>query len=154
TEYGFQAGLPRDFDPTIYLLDPRDVPLQGMYNADGRTVLARKPATQIKVEWQDEELLLPRSAVHDNPLTNVATKLTLPSDQDRLRFQTGDVLKIEDEHVLVLGYEAGTGELEIQRGFQSTTPAQHAQGTPVVGLGSALPEGSDPKEVRALDRVD
>src|SRR5690606_29178400 len=91
---------------------------------------------------------------HDNPLTNVATKLTLPSDQDRLRFQTGDVLKIEDEHVLVLGYEAGTGELEIQRGFQSTTPAQHAQGTPVVGLGSALPEGSDPKEVRALDRVD
>lgn len=154
TEYDFTAGLPRDFDRLIYLLDPADVVLQGMNGADRRTVIASLPATQKKVEWQDEELLVPRSSVEDAAgMDATQTTVLLPAGE-RLRFQTGDILKIEDEHVLVSGYNATNDTLDIVRGYQSTTAATHALDTAITGLGAALPEGSDPQEVRALDRVD
>lgn len=156
TEYGLTAGLPRDFDPLIYLLSREfDLVLQGGgMSADGRTVLSHESAAQKKVEWQDEELLLPRSTVADDPMTSGQTTLDLGSDNERLKFQTGDIIKIGAEKVLVTGYNAATGVLDVTRGFQSTSAAEHADGTSVRGLGSALAEGSTPQEVRALDRTD
>lgn len=153
TEYQFTAGLPRDFQPTIYLLDPADVVLQGMNGADGRTVIASEPAMQKKVEWQDEELLRPHSELNGG-IDNAVTTITLPDNSHRLRFQTGDIIKVGDEHMLVTDYGSGTGELDVTRGYQGTSAASHSDGDRVTGLGAALPEGSDPQEVRALDRTD
>jgi hypothetical protein len=155
TEYGLTAGLPRDFDPLIYLLSREfDLVLQGGgYSADGRTVLSMGSAEQKKVEWQDEELLLPRSSLAV-AMTDAQTTVNVGSDNERLKFQTGDVIKIEDERVLVTGYNAGAGLLNVTRGFQSTTAAAHVINTPIKGIGSALAEGSQPQEIRALDRTD
>lgn len=155
TEYGYTAGLPRDFDPLIYQLSREfDLVLQGGgMSADGRTTLAHESAAQKKVEWQDEELLLPRSNV-SGAHTDVQTTLDLGSDAERLKFQTGDVIKIGAEKVLVTGYNASAGVLDVTRGFQSTTAAAHADGVSVRGIGSALAEGSTPQEIRALDRQD
>lgn len=155
TEYGLTAGLPKDFDPLIYLLSREfDLVLQGGgMSADGRTVLSMEPAEQKKVEWQDEQLLIPRSTL-SGAHTAAQTTVDLGSDAERLKFQTGDVLKIGSEKVLVTGYNASAGVLDVTRGFQSTTAAAHADGDNVKGLGSALAEGSAPQEVRALDRTD
>lgn len=153
TEYNFTAGLPRDFQPTIYLLDPADVVLQGMNGADGRTVIASEPASQKKVEWQDEELLRPHSELASSA-TSTAGTIDVGTNSERLKFQTGDIVKVNDEHMLVTGYNATDGLLDVTRGYQGTTAASHASGDPVTGLGAALPEGSDPQEVRALDRTD
>lgn len=153
TSFDLTAGLPRDFDPLITLLDPSDVVLQGMYGADGRTVLASRPATQKKIEWQDEQILTPRSTLGVAMLAGDATMTVTPTT-DRLKFQTSDIVKVENENMLVTGYNATDGVLNVTRGYQGTTAAGHAVSLPIKGLGSALPEGSDPQEIRALDRTD
>jgi hypothetical protein len=155
TEYDKTAGLPRDFDPVIYMLSREyDLVLQGGgVSADGRTVLSRGSADQKKVEWEDEELLLPRTTLGAS-VDNSASTISVASSNDRLKFQTGDVLKIESEKVLVTGYNATASVLEVTRGFQSTSAASHASAVKIKGLGAALAEGSDPQEIRSLDGTD
>lgn len=155
TEYDKTAGLPRDFDPVIYMLSREfDLVLQGGgVSADGRTVLSRGSAEQKKVEWEDEELLLPRTTLGAS-VDNSASVISVASSNDRLKFQTGDVIKIESEKVLVTGYDATASVLQVSRGFQSTSAASHASATKIKGLGAALAEGSDPQEIRSIDGTD
>ncbi|QBI19350.1 hypothetical protein ER308_07190 [Egibacter rhizosphaerae] len=153
TEYQFTAGQPRDFEPLIALLDPSDVVLQGQYGADGRTILSSRPASQKKVEWQDETLLLPRATLSD-AMTDAQETMDLGSNDERQRFQTGDVVMIDDEKLRVTGYNDSDGVLDVARGVMSTTASTHDAGDDVTGLGAMLPEGSDPQENRALDRTD
>lgn len=155
TEYDRTAGLPRDFDPVIYMLSREyDLVLQGGgVSADGRTVLSRGTVDQKKVEWEDEELLLPRTTLGAS-VDSSASLISMPSSDARLKFQTGDVLKVEDEKILVTGYNTTASVLEVTRGFQSSTAASHASGTNVKGLGAALAEGSNPQEIRSLDGND
>lgn len=70
----------------------------------------------------------------------------------RERFQTGDVVVINLEHVRVTGYGSTADSLTVTRAFAGTA-VQQANASTVVGVGSALPEGSDPPAARARDRV-
>jgi uncharacterized protein (DUF2141 family) len=76
---------------------------------------------------------------------------------DRINFSTGDMLRIvkaagASEYVRVTGYGTTADTLLVTRGFDSTTATNHADDAIVLGLGTALAEGSDPEAARALDR--
>lgn len=147
--YDLTTGIYLDIEPMIHILSPFDIPLQGGQGADGRSTLTTGSCFEKKVEWQDEELLTPISELAAS-FAAAATFLTLPAG-DQLRFSSGDVLKINDEHVRVTGYGTTVNTLTVTREYAGTD-VTHDIGDAVVGVGTALPEGSDPELPRAIDR--
>lgn len=147
TTYNQSAGVPRWFDPVVSILDPSDVPLLGQQTADGRSVLAKVAVDQKKVEWQDDTLLNQRDALNGS-VTSAATSWTVDTGE---KFQVGSVLKVDDEVVRVTSVSSDT--LTVTRNYGGTQ-ASHADNAVIVGLGLALPEGSDPKAFRGVDRTE
>jgi hypothetical protein len=153
--FKFTTGTPLDFREFIDLIPPTELAAQNMYGSDGLGAMARDTSEQVKIEWQSEQLLLGRSALASIALVGDGTIEVLHTDEDfdhKLRFQTGSILKINDERLLVTGYDAAAGTLEVDRGFGDSTAAEHAADSLVREVGHALPEGSDPQQRRALDR--
>lgn len=148
--YDLTVGVKLDFEDAIYLLTPFDVPLQGSVDSGGRTMLATRPTNEKKVEWQDEQLLVQRSLVAGGGITNVATTLVVTTG-DGTKFGPGDLLIIEAEYVRVTSVSGDS--LTVTRSYAGSTAAAHAAGVDVLGVGQALPEGSDPAAARAVDRV-
>lgn len=147
--YDLTVGVKLDYEDAIYLLSPFDVPLLGSVDSGGRSALASGNVTEKKYEWQDEELLLPKTTVN-GAQTNVETSLEVAAGTG-IRFGVGDLLRIGAE---VLRVEAvATDTLTVERGYAGTSGAAISDGDAVVCIGQALPEGSDPGDARALDRV-
>lgn len=150
------VGLKLDIDEAIYLISPVDSPLINGVDADGATILGSVPTDQITFSWLDEELLLPSSTLNGAVLVGDAF-ITLPSDEERLKFSTGDVVRVAGttpgERLRVTGYGTTTGTLLVSRGFAGTAAGGHADDSKIIGLGTALAEGSDPENARARDRV-
>lgn len=141
----------------IYVISPVDSPLINGLDADGAVILGSVPTAEIEFDWMDEELLIPR-ALLNGAVLSTDTVFTLDSDTERLRFSTGDIIMVDDgnaadERVRVTGYGSTTGTLEVSRAF-SGSAAAYADDSIVVGLGTALPEGSDPEDARARDRAE
>lgn len=149
TTYNMPVGVPLDIEEAISLLSPFDVPLQGMSDNGGRSALSTGPVYAKKVEWQDEELLVPRSKVATT-LTNVATSLVITTG-DGIKFQNGDILLIDAEYLRVTAVSVNT--LTVSRAYGGSAAVQHEVAADVLGLGLALSEGSDPEPARAVDRV-
>jgi hypothetical protein len=85
--------------------------------------------------WRDSG-----DTVRDDPLSDSATALTVSdvaaadSDNQSPRFQTGHLLRIEEEYLRVLAVTAVSESddlLTVARGVNGTTAAAHAQDTPV-----------------------
>lgn len=154
--YDLDAGTMLDFEDRIDLLDPTETPVQNGYMGDGSGAVIpsalRDTTKQVKVEWQDEELLLPRSVL-DGGIDDGTSDLALDvAAGTGIRFGVGDVLRLEDEYVRVTA--VATDTLTITRGYGASAGAAHADGTAVTGVGKALPEGSDPETARALNRTE
>lgn len=81
--------------------------------------------------WRDSG-----DTVQDAPLTAGATTLTITdssaadSSGEAPRFQSGHLLKIEDEYLRVIGVSAST--LTVIRGANGSIPASHVQSTGIV----------------------
>ena len=154
--YDLTVGVKLDFEEFIYTLTPVDVPLLGSYNGTDtpfgpqRSVFGEETAMAKKVEWQDEELLTPRTTLAAT-LTTADTVITVASGA-RLRFATGDILRMDAEVVRISGYGTTTDTLLITRAFGGSD-AQHSNASQVVGIGTAAAEGSDPSAHRFLDRT-
>ena len=146
--YDLNVGVIVQMEDMISLLDPFDAPLQGMNGADGKSVLATDTCFEKKVEWLDESLLLPKSTLAATSTTTQATVVVATGHGTR--FSTGDVLIIETEKLKVQSISSDT--LTVDRGFASTTSAQHVTSAVVLILGQALSEGSNPEDPRAVDR--
>lgn len=153
TSYDLNIGSKLDVEDVIYLISPFDVPLQGAMGADSRTALAEGTCYEKKVEWLDEVLLTPRSTLASQVTSTTATVIYLATGTG-INFQTGDVLYIDGETLNVTGYGTTTDTLVVTRGFGSTTPTTFATADVVIGVGSALAEGSDPPAARVVDRAD
>lgn len=75
--------------------------------------------------------------VVDNPLSSSTTTITVNDvDGDDLsgispRFQSMQLLKIEDEYVWVTNADVDTNTLTVRRGVCGTTAAEHIQATPI-----------------------
>ncbi len=147
TTYQIPDGTIVDIDEFIRTLNPMDTPLQSAVGSDGRSVLSTGTMTQVKKEWQDETTLTPRSTLGANVATTGETTVTVAAGH-QLHFAIGDSLRINAEQVLVTGYGSGD-DLTVTRGHAGTTAATHTAGDDVLGLGTQLPEGSDPSPARA-----
>lgn len=153
TSFDLPTGLQLDFEDAIYLLDPSDVPVTGGTGADGGPIVGSEQAFETKVSWMDETILGPRVTITTTVLIGDTT-ITFPSATDSLRFQVGDVLRLEAELVRITAVNYTTGVHTITRAFAGTTAIQHTQPQVVMGVGTALPEGSDAQTARVVDRVE
>lgn len=159
TAYDLTVGVKVNMDEAIYTLSPLDSPMLTGMDADGLSVISSQPVDQIQFSWMDETILVPRSSVGATFAT-AATSLTLASADDRLKFSTGDVLRIVaagtpsgDEIIRVTGYSVTTAtDLVVTRAYDGSA-IQYATGDVVIGVGTALAEGSDPEAARSSDRV-
>lgn len=150
------VGVKIDMDEAIYVLSPLDSPMINGLDADGAVILGSVPTDEIRFDWLDEELLVPRSILN-GAVTTGDTFITLDSDAERLRFSTGDIIMIEksagSERIRITGYATTAATLDVTRAF-SGTATNYADNAAVVGLGTALAEGSDPEAARARDRAE
>lgn len=161
TTYDLTTGVKLDVEDSIWLISPFDVPLQGAMGADGRVSLASATCFEKKVEWLDETLLTPRttqSATTALATTNGTTLYCAAGAQ--LQFQTGDVILLDGEYMYVTGYVSTTGWNVLRggttngNGLGTTVISTSATGDVIIGVGSALAEGSNPPNARAVDRND
>lgn len=151
TTYDLTQGVIVDIDPLIRQLAPLDTPLQSGVGSDGSTILASNSCFEKKVEWQDDEILTPRSTLAGAATTGDVVITVAAGHQ--LRFQTGDALLIGSEQVRVTGYGATADTLLISRAFAGTAAGSLASAADVVNLGATLPEGSNPPNARSQDRT-
>ena len=150
TTYDLTVGLYLDIENMIHLLDPFDIPLQGGSGADGRSALSTGTCFEKKVEWLDETLLVARSLLVGAHSTN-ATFVTVTTG-DQLRFSTGDVILVENEYMRITGYGSTADTLLVTRTYAGTGRDARV-GQVAVGVGTALAEGADPENARAIDRA-
>jgi hypothetical protein len=134
-------------------IDPLDVILLPDWTADGPACLLRltggqrftwldSPRQAVTVTgvwgWHDRWLRAWRDSadtVQDDPLNSSAVTLHVSSisgtDSHAAapRFQTGHLLRIDDEYLRVLAVNPATQTLTVLRGVQGTTAAGHTAGT-------------------------
>ncbi len=149
--YGLTVGIKLDVEPMIAMISPTDAPHQG--SAMGATDAIGLPTGTVfekKYEWLDETILTPRSTIAATSTTGDAF-VTVASG-DGLKFQTGDMLLIGSEYVRVTGYSLTTSDILLVTRAISGSAATVATSADVIGVGSILPEGSDPPTARYLDR--
>lgn len=155
TAYDLTNGVIVDMDESIYMISPVNSPLITGVGTDGLEVVTSEGGLdQISFSWQDEEILVPRSLIAAT-VTTGDSYITVTTG-DRNKFSTGDILMLvkstAEEYVRVTGYGTTADTLLVTRGFDSTTATNFAVDDKVRGLGTALPEGSDPERARAKDR--
>lgn len=147
--YDLTEGTKLDVEDMIDLLDPWDVPLLGSYDPEGRRSIRKGDCTQIRPDWLDDTLLNPR-ALAAAAATTGATVLTV---DDRLSFTTDHVVRVAGtgEYFKVDSYGTTADTLIISRAF-SGSAATIASSADLIGVGTALAEGSDPNDGRYVDR--
>lgn len=150
TTYNLATGIKLDMEDLIYLMSPTDTPFTGGGSGMSDDItLPTGPATEKKVEWLDEVLLLPKSTVQTNQ-DNSQTTLIVASG-DKFNFQVGSIVRIGDEFQRVTSYGSGD-TLNVSRAW-SGAAAAHSSGAVVTGTGTVLPEGSVPPTAKFNDRT-
>lgn len=158
TTYDLTVGVKVNMDEAIYMISPVDSPLITGLGSDGLSVLGVSGVDQREYSWMDEELLTPRSTLN-GAVTTGDTFITVATGH-RTRFSTGDVLKLvkagvaSPELVRVTGYGVTAETLLVTKGYEGTTSTNYASLAEVVGVGTALAEGSDPEAFRFVDRAE
>jgi hypothetical protein len=154
--YDLTVGVVVNMDEGIYMLSPVDTPLLTGMGADGMTIIGVESLDERQFSWMSDNILTPRSALAAI-LVTAGTVVTVTAGQ-RERFSTGDILYFEldgntTEAARVTGYGTTADTLIVSRAWAGTAQ-QYATSSLVVGLGSALPEGSNPEAARMIDRVE
>lgn len=156
--YDLTAGVIVNMDEAIYMYSPDDLPFLTGQSSDGLSVLSSAPLDQKRFSWMDEDILTPQTTIAAT-VTSTASEIVLPSSTERLKFSTGDLVMIEKGNVTdietlrVTGYSATTATtILVSRAFGGTAAAYTVTGANIIGIGTALAEGSDPENTRAVDR--
>lgn len=152
TVYDLNVGTIVDIEDIITQLDPSDVPLLGMNGADGSFAIPRGTSFEKRKDWLDDTLLAPRCNTNAAILIGDGT-ITLGA-ADANRFPAGSLLLIEAEYIYVSAIDAAGLVLTVSRGYGGSAAAAHPTvGTPIVGIGVVIAEGSAPGVARAVDRT-
>lgn len=154
TSYDLTTGVKLDYDEAIWLVSPTDAPLLTGFGSDGLSLLPTEPVTETKFYWNDESILTPRSTAAA-AVTTGDTVITVATG-DRTKFSTGDVIRLVKagaaaEVLQISGYGTTTDTILVTRAL-SGTATNYASGATIIGLGTALAEGSDPQTARTNDR--
>lgn len=154
TAYDLTVGVVVNMDEAIYMLSPQDTPMLTGLGSDGLTMIGQSPVDEIQFDWMTDSILTPRSTLGGAATTGDAV-LTVASG-DRTKFSTGDIVTVGKqnavEQIRVTGYSSGADVLNVTRAWAGTA-TNYASGAIVVGIGTALAEGSDPEAARTVDRV-
>jgi hypothetical protein len=155
TSYDLVVGVMVNMDEAIYMLSPQDTPLLTGLGSDGMTLLPTQPVDERQFEWLDDTILVPRSTLN-GAVTTGDTAITVATG-DRIKFSTGDIIYAQKagagvEQIRVTGYSSGSDVLNVSRAWAGTA-TNYASGAILLGLGTALQEGSDPEAARTVDRV-
>ena len=152
TSYDLTNGLIVNMDEAIYMYSPEELPLLTGMASDGLSVLSQRPVDQIEFQWLDERNLAPRSSISATTAVVTADTTINLAAGDGIKFSTGDVLTIRkagaSEVIRVTGITSDA--LTVTRAWAGTA-ASYAAGAVLIGLGTALAEGSDPENFRADD---
>lgn len=142
--FNLTVETPLDIDDMIYMLSPIDLPLLHGINADGMSILPRKPLSQVEFSWLEEEVPLPRGTLAVAIANGTDTTFTVATG-DAVKFAVGDGVRIDDEIMIVTGINTTTEVITVTRGTAAetnTTGAAHSVGAEVIGLGTILIEGA------------
>lgn len=157
SSYELTAGLKLNFDEMIYLVSPTDLPMTLGVDSDGTAVVRTMPVDQTIFYWQDEEILTPRVAL--TALATTGDLVFTVAAGEALRFATGDVVRVikagASEVVRITGVSNATITTVASpngRGYAGSTATNFAVGDIIMGIGTALDEGSDPENMRSRDR--
>jgi hypothetical protein len=154
TSYDLTNGLIVNMDEAIYMYSPEELPLLTGMASDGMSVLSQRPVDQIEFQWLDERNLAPRSTVSATTAIVTADTTINVAAGDGIKFSTGDVITIRKSAVAtpeVLRITSiATDALTVTRGLAGSA-ASYSSGAIIIGLGTALAEGSDPASFRADD---
>lgn len=154
TAYDLTVGVVVNMDEAIYMLSPQDTPMLTGLGADGLTMIGSASVDEIEFSWMTDTILTPRSTLNGAVTTGDAV-ITVATG-DRIKFSTGDIITVGKqnavEQIRVTGYSSGSDVLNVARAWAGTA-TNYASGAIVIGLGTALPEGSDPEAARTVDRV-
>lgn len=158
TAYDLTVGVVVNMDESIYLLSPADSPMITGLASDGLSVISQRPVDEIVFSWLDDTILTPRSTVA--AIITADTVITVASG-DRTKFSTGDVVLVSKtnandsggERIRVTGYGTTTDTLLVTRALTGSATT-YASDSIILGLGTALAEGSDPEAARTVDRVE
>lgn len=155
TSYDLTVGVRVNMDEAIYMLSPVDTPMLTGLGGDGLTMIGQAPVDEVQFSWMTDTILTPRTTLAAAVVT-ADTAITVASG-DRIKFSTGDIITIAEagtvEQIRVTGYSSGTDVLNVARAWAGTA-SDYATSSIVIGLGTALPEGSDPEAARTVDRVE
>ena len=149
TAYDLTVGVVVNMDEAIYMLSPVDTPMLTGLGSDGLAMIGQAPVDEIQFSWMTDTVLTPRSTLAVT-LVTADTVMTVASG-DRIKFSTGDIVTVAEagtvEQIRITGYSSGTDVLNIARAWAGTA-SDYATSAIVIGLGTALPEGSDPEAAR------
>lgn len=149
TSYDLTTGVIVDMDEAIYLVSPVDSPFLTGVDSDGLSILSSQPTNEKKVEWMHDAILTPSTTLAANAIST-AVSLTVATG-DALKFSIGDLVIVESE-IIRIDSCPDSSTLTVTRGTPYGTTGAHTTGAQVVGVGQALPEGSDPPLPRFTDR--
>jgi hypothetical protein len=153
TSYELATGVKLNIDELIYMVSPMDLPMTLGVDAQDNMVVGKAPVDQTTFKWMDEEILVPRVYIAAAATTG-ETALTVTTNEGR-RFGTGDLVRImhaAGTQEIARVTAIATSAVTVTRGYQSSTAATLASGDVMIGIGTALAEGSDPEAPRYRDR--
>jgi len=125
-----------DISSALDKLKPIDTPFLLRVGRDS----TRDDVTAVKHEWLEDSVRGTTSLSTDNPLAQAAVTLNVTGG-DGTKFRNRDLIKLEDELVLVTAVAADA--LTITRGYGGSSDVAHALATVVTLISPALIQGSD-----------
>lgn len=161
TSYELAVGVKINMDELIYMISPTDSPFINGIGTDGRQLLSSSGTDQQEFKWMDEELLLPRATVTDTGAAGAGATDVTVSAADSYRFQvddlisiasTGDAMNAAIKRVTHVNNTLGVLTLADWANEADWPATAAADADVVICVGTALPEGSDPGQVRTADR--
>ena len=162
TSYELAVGVKINMDELIYMISPTDSPFINGIGTDGRQLLSSSGVDQQEFKWMDEELLLPRATAAGTGAAGAGQTTVTVSAADSYRFQVDDLLAVAETDVAmnasvkrISAINNTTGVITVENwANDSAWPATTlAHLDTIICVGTALPEGSDPGQVRTADRT-
>lgn len=153
SSYELTAGAKVNMDELIYMYSPMDLPMILGVDAQDTMVVGKMGVDQTTFNWMDESALVPRVYVAA-AATTAETALTVTTNEGR-RFSTGDLARLiraSGAQEVVRVTAVATSAVTVTRGYASSTAGSIASGDVLIGIGTALAEGSAPENARVRDR--
>jgi hypothetical protein len=139
--FGTTTTLKRTVANVIRNIDPQDVPCVSYFGLNNQGKFNLQNFPNPKYEWLMDTLRARTTTVNNSGVLAIGDTDVVVADSTL--FKVGDVIEIEDEKIYISNVVTSTHTLTIERGWGSTSAAQHADSSTVTYLFSAREEGAE-----------